>query len=71
MTTLYLLRDGTYADPKDCFKDKGDGVLKHKNGVAVALKSDGEPETMADATATNAQAASPPADKIAEEEKAA
>lgn len=53
---LYLLRDGTYADPKDCSKDT-DGVLRHKNGVAVALNGDGEPETIATSTESNAKAA--------------
>jgi hypothetical protein len=43
---LYLLRDGTQADPADCSSGK-DGVLRHTNGVAVALKDDGEPITIA------------------------
>jgi hypothetical protein len=42
---LYLLQDGTYADPKDCSAGK-DGVIRHKNGLAVAMRDDGEPMTL-------------------------
>lgn len=42
---LYLLQDGTQADPADCKKAE-DGVLRHKNGLAVALKDDGSPQTL-------------------------
>jgi hypothetical protein len=43
---LYLLQDGTYADPKDCEAGK-DGVLRSKvNGLAVAKRDDGEPQTL-------------------------
>lgn len=42
---LYLLRDGTHADPAEVAKGK-DGVLRHANGVAVALREDGEPLTV-------------------------
>lgn len=55
-SNLYTLQDGTYADPKDCSKGK-DGVLRHKNGLGVALDDDGEPFTLADAAALNADAA--------------
>ncbi len=40
--TWYILADGTQADPNDCSPDK-DGVLRHKNGVAVALGDNGVP----------------------------
>lgn len=53
---LYLLQDGTYADPKDCSKGK-DGVLRHKNGLAVASGENGEPFTLGDASKLNAEAA--------------
>lgn len=43
--SLYLLQDGTHADPKDCSAGK-DGVLRHKNGLAVAMREDGEPQTL-------------------------
>jgi len=43
--TWYLLVDGTYADPNEVSHDK-DGVLKHKNGVAVALRESGVPHTI-------------------------
>jgi hypothetical protein len=54
---LYVLQDGTYADPKAC-KKGDDGVLRHENGVGVALGANGEPLTVGEATASNAQAAS-------------
>ncbi len=44
---LYLLADGTYADPKAC-KKGDDGVLRHENGVHVALMGSGEPVTLGD-----------------------
>lgn len=53
---LYLLRDGTYADPKDC-KKGDDGVLRHENGVEVALRDDGKPMTLGKVTEHNAAAA--------------
>jgi hypothetical protein len=40
--TWYLLVDGTHADPNEVAPDK-DGVLRHKNGLAVALREDGVP----------------------------
>lgn len=43
---LYLLQDGTYADPKECSKDEH-GVLRHRNGMAVAMTSEGDPMTLA------------------------
>ena len=43
--TLYLLADGTHANPADCERDD-DGVLRHIYGMAVALNADGEPETV-------------------------
>lgn len=48
---LYLLKDGTYADPKDC--KVRDGELRHENGVGVALKADGQPMTLGDVAAEN------------------
>lgn len=42
---LYLLQDGTQADPSDVSKGD-DGVLRNKNGVAVALYADGKPQTI-------------------------
>jgi hypothetical protein len=53
---MYVLMDGTQADPSDCKKGE-DGVLRHKNGVKVAINGDGEPETVGDRTALNAPAA--------------
>lgn len=52
----YLLQDGTYADPKDC-KKGDDGVLRHENGVAVALRDDGSPMTLSKVTEHNVEAA--------------
>lgn len=42
---LYLLQDGTHAAPGDCSKGK-DGVLRHENGLAVAMDADGKPQTV-------------------------
>lgn len=42
---LYLLQDGTHADPGECERGK-DGVLRHKNGLAVAVDQNGEPQTI-------------------------
>lgn len=53
---MFVLMDGTQADPDDCARDK-DGVLRHKNGVKVAINGDGEPETVGDRTAMNSLAA--------------
>lgn len=42
---LYLLVDGTHADPDEC--DLGaDNELRHANGVPVALRYDGNPQTV-------------------------
>lgn len=75
---LYLLQDGTHAYPKDCSTGK-DGVLRHKNGLAVAMTADGEPQTVSDDAVRNgnvmaaegrageAQPNTPPATEIANE----
>lgn len=42
---FYRLQDGTQADPADVTKGK-DGVMRHKNGLAVLLKENGEPQTI-------------------------
>lgn len=42
---FYRLQDGTQADPADCEKGK-DGVLRHKNGMAVALTENGDPQRL-------------------------
>lgn len=49
---LYLLQDGTHADPKDCKAGK-DGILRHKDGLAVVVGEDGEPQTVAAAAVAN------------------
>lgn len=43
--TWYLLADGTHADPNDCAPG-ADGVLRHKDGLAVALRGDGVPQSI-------------------------
>lgn len=55
---LYMLLDGTYAAPGECSAG-ADGVLRHANGVPVALREDGEPMTLAAVTDENAKAAAP------------
>lgn len=42
---FYRLSDGTQADPKDVSTGK-DGVMRHKNGLAVLLNEDGTPQTI-------------------------
>lgn len=49
---LYLLVDGTHADPDEC--DVGaDLELRHANGVPVALREDGNPQTVAQGAVDN------------------
>lgn len=43
--TWYVLADGTYADPNQCHPGK-DGVLRHENGVPVAVGEHGNPMTI-------------------------
>ena len=42
--TWYVLADGTHAHPADVSTDE-DGVMKHKNGVAVKMRDSGIPLT--------------------------
>lgn len=42
---LYLLADGTYANPADCEPD-ADGALRHIYGMPVAMTEDGKPQTV-------------------------
>ncbi len=70
---LYLLMDGTYMDPADCSVGK-DGVMRHSNGVKVAMTDAGEPMTLARVTEHNvaanaAAAAAAPAEPVAADEK--
>lgn len=53
---MFVLMDGTQANPDDCARDK-DGVLRHKNGVKVAIDGDGKPETVGNRTEMNSLAA--------------
>lgn len=53
--TWYVLVDGTHADPAEVITDK-DGVMKHKNGVTVALRDSGIPLTSGVATKENKRA---------------
>ena len=54
--TWYVLVDGTKAHPADVSIDES-GVLKHANGVAVALRESGLPLTTGDDNRENAMAA--------------
>lgn len=74
-TTWYRLVDGTQADPNDCAPGE-DGVLRHKNGLAVALHEDGTPQSVgrdaveggnADAAAAADEPPAEPAPTVAEE----
>lgn len=42
--TWYVLEDGSNADPREVAPDKS-GVLRHKNGVAVAIGGHGNPRS--------------------------
>lgn len=53
---MVVLLDGTQADHADCARGE-DGIVRHKNGVPVAMGEDGQPETIAKRTARNAPAA--------------
>jgi hypothetical protein len=64
---LYLLQDGTQADPSDCDVGK-DGVLRHQNGLAVVMSEDGKPQTIGGAAASGGNAAAAAAGKPAAKE---
>ena len=49
---LYLLQDGTHVAQGECTLDKR-GVLRHKNGLAVAIDGDGKPQTVGDDAVRN------------------
>lgn len=53
--TWYVLADGTRAHPAEVEHGE-DGVLRHKNGVHVALRANGLPLTSGVATKNNKQA---------------
>lgn len=55
--TWYRLADGTQADPNDVALDEK-GVLRHKNGVPVAMRENGSPMTCG---ARDAEEKAPPA----------
>lgn len=63
---LYLLVDGTHADPAECSKG-ADGVLRHKNGMAVAMRGTGEPQTVGEDAVLNKNVEAAEAGKPAEE----
>jgi hypothetical protein len=52
MKTLYLMQDGTHADPADVSADPK-GVLRNKSGLAVALYEDGKPQTVGEDAVRN------------------
>lgn len=54
--TWYVLVDGTKAHPADVSRDDA-GILKHSNGVPVAMRESGLPLTTGDANRENAMAA--------------
>lgn len=67
--TWYLLVDGTHADPDDVSPDD-DGVLRHKNGLAVALHENGTPMTIGVGAVENKNVAAAEAGKAPIEEAA-
>lgn len=42
--TWYVLEDGSLGDPRDVSLD-GEGLLRHKNGAAVAMRAPGVPHS--------------------------
>jgi hypothetical protein len=44
METWYVLEDGSFADPRDVAIG-ADGILRHNDGVAVAMRSAGVPRS--------------------------
>jgi|KBSMisStaDraftv2_1062788.scaffolds.fasta_scaffold04226_9 hypothetical protein len=63
--TWYLMEDGTVGDPHEVAPDK-DGVLRHKDGRAVAMASHGPRSRGVDADAERAKARAKVAPKPAE-----
>lgn len=53
---LFLMPDGTQAEPSDVSPGK-DGVLRHKNGMAVCMTEDGRPMTIGMTSEANKNAA--------------
>ena len=68
--TWYVLADGTHADPNDCAPGE-DGVLRHENGVPVALHEDGTPMSVGKAAdeGNNVEAAQRPPAQLQSEPK--
>jgi hypothetical protein len=66
---LYLLQDGTHASPGDVSKGK-DGVLRHKNGLAVCLYENGEPQTVGKDAVNNKNVDAAKMDEPADEDEA-
>lgn len=60
--TWYRLADGTQADPNDVATGE-DGVLRHKNGVPVAMRESGAPMTCGARDAKPGEKAPPAKDR--------
>lgn len=56
--TWYVLEDGSVVDPNDCALDSS-GVLRHKGGVAVAMRGDAYSSRGVDLEAAQAEAEAP------------
>lgn len=56
---LYLLQDGTQAEPRECAPDEK-GVLRHKNGLAVCMSEAGTPQTIGKNAEVSGNVASAP-----------
>ena len=65
--TWYVLADGTQADPNDVAPGE-DGVLRHKNGMAVATHEDGTPLSVGVAAAEGGNVAAAEAGAAAAEQ---
>jgi hypothetical protein len=54
--TWYVLEDGAYADPNEVAPDE-EGALRHKSGVAVAMRGDAHSSISVDPDEERAKAA--------------
>ena len=66
--TWYVLEDGNVADPAECAPD-GNGVLRHKSGIAVARRGDTYSSRGVDLRDMQPKPAKAPKDKATEKDR--
>lgn len=69
LNNLYVMRDGTHSAKGDLSKGD-DGVLRNKNGIAVATWDNGEPHTVGGDAVANMNVEAANAGKVDEAKKA-